>query len=137
MRIRIAGKMAKKIAISTLSERGDNVKHGELNVECADYQQWKSVLKEELASATTFEIHCWNEETEWIELALQYGNPNELAWDYGMVISGVVSPKFVKWILDLPKPNDADLYNKMTPFFSIFLNNGFCSEHYGTELSKI
>ena len=27
------------------------------------------------------------------------------------------------------------LYSKlMTPFFSIFLDNGFSSEHYGTEL---
>ena len=27
-----------------------------------------------------------------------------------------------------------EIYNKMTPFFSIFFDNGFSSEHYGTEL---
>lgn len=42
------------------------MKHDDLNVECDNYEQWKAVLREELASATTFEIHCWNEETEWI-----------------------------------------------------------------------
>ncbi len=25
--------------------------------------------------------------------------------------------------------------NKLTPFFNIFLDNGFSSEHYGTELN--
>lgn len=31
-------------------------------------------------------------------------------------------------------PEDSELYDKMTPFFSIFFDNGFSSEHYGTEL---
>lgn len=113
------------------------MKPGDLNVACDNYEQWKAVLREELASATTFEIHCWNEEAEWIELALQYGSKKELAWDHGTVISGVVNSDFRKLILELAKPKDVDIYNKMTPFFSIFLNNGFSSEHYGTEISKM
>lgn len=31
------------------------------------------------------------------------------------------------------KPTDTEIYNKQTPFFSIFLE-GCSSEHYGTEL---
>jgi hypothetical protein len=31
------------------------------------------------------------------------------------------------------KPSDTEIYNKMTPFFSIFIENGFYSEHDGTE----
>lgn len=111
--------------------------HGDLCVECDEHEQWKAVLIEELQSATSFEIHCWNEESEWIKLALEYGDKKKSDWNYGVVISGTVNPKFMKLILDLPKPKDNDIYNKMTPFFSIFLNNGFSSEHYGTELSKL
>lgn len=113
------------------------MKHGGWNIKCENYEQWRSIVKEELTSATTFEIHCWNEETKWIKLALQYGSRKEFAWDYGTVISGKVNFEFTKMILELPKPKDIDIYNKMTPFFSIFLNNGFSSEHYGTELTKI
>lgn len=32
--------------------------------------KWKALPTEHLKMAKTFEIHCWNEETEWIELAL-------------------------------------------------------------------
>jgi hypothetical protein len=31
------------------------------------------------------------------------------------------------------KPPDIAICNKMTSFFSIFFENGFSSEHYGTE----
>ncbi len=113
------------------------MKHGDWNIECYDYEQWRSILREELASATAYEIHCWNEESEWIKIALQYGYKKEFDWSYGTVIVGVVNPEFVKLILGLPKPKDIDIYNKMTPFFSIFLDTGFSSEHYGTELTKI
>ena len=43
-------------------------------------------------------------------------------------------PEFLQMLLGLPKPTDTEIYNKMTPFFSIFFDNGFSSEHYGTEL---
>ena len=72
-----------------------------------DNQRWKALVEQYAKTAASFEIHCWNEETEWIALALQYGNY---------------------------KQTDTEIYNKMTPFFSIFFDNGFSSEHYGTEL---
>ena len=38
-------------------------------------------------------------------------------------------------ILDMPKPTDVEIYNKMTPFFNIFLDDyDFQSSHYGTEI---
>ena len=69
-------------------------------------------------------------------MALGYGKIQESDWRYGKVIAGEVTTEFVAFLLTLPKPTDTDLYNKMTPFFTIMLNNGFCSAHYGTELSK-
>ena len=56
------------------------------------------------------------------------------AQTFGTVISGPVTPEFLHMLLCLPKPMDTEIYNKMTPFFSIFFDNGFSSEHYGTEL---
>ena len=97
-------------------------------------QQWKDIVEQNLQVAKSFEIHCWSEETDWIDAALQYGEEKETEWSYGKVITGKVTPGFVEMLLNLPKPADTEIYNKMTPFFSIFLDNGFSSEHYGTEL---
>lgn len=72
-----------------------------------DNSVWLSSINAAIKSAKYFEIHCWNEETEWIEFALQYGALKESTWRYG----------------------------KMTPFFNIFLDDTiFQSCHYGTEI---
>ena len=99
-----------------------------------DNNKWKALLAEHLKTAKTFEIHCWNEETEWIELALQYGYLKESDWQHGKIIVGSVTPEFSSMLLDLPKPTDTEIYNKMTPFFNVFLDNGLSSSHYGTEV---
>lgn len=112
------------------------MKLGDYNIACDDFQKWQELMGEALSSATAFEIHCWNEEQEYIDLALQFGHRKDLNWNGGTVIAGQVTQHFQDWLLGFPKPCDTEIYNKMTPFFSIFLNNGFCSEHYGTELTK-
>lgn len=96
--------------------------------------KWKALLAEHLITAKTFEIHCWNEETEWIDLALQYGYLKESDWQHGKIIAGSVTPEFTSMLLDLPKPTDTEIYNKMTPFFNVFLDDDFSSSHYGTEV---
>mgnify|MGYP003397739028 CR=1 FL=1 len=112
------------------------LKHGDCNIVCDDYNEWRKIMTVELSSATTFEIHCWNEEQEYINLALQFGRKKDFKWNGGTIIEGKVNQHFKDWLMSLPKPCDTETYNKMTPFFSIFLNNGFSSEHYGTELTK-
>lgn len=99
-------------------------------------EEWKKIISVKLKSASSFEIHCWNEEQTEIEMALQYGRIKETDWYYGKVIAGAVTKGFADYLLSLPKPADTEAYNKMTPFFSIFLDNGFSSEHYGTELNQ-
>ena len=98
-----------------------------------DNTRWKALLKPYLQKAKRFEIHCWNEETEWIQLALRYGGLKEADWAYGQIISGDVTNEFRQMLLGLPKPADRELYNKMTSFFQIFLDEDFQSCHYGTE----
>ncbi|HIX24735.1 MAG TPA: hypothetical protein IAA09_07280 [Candidatus Lachnoclostridium avicola] len=93
-------------------------------------------MSEKLRSASRFEIHCWKEEQKEIEMALRFGRKKQTDWGFGTVIEGAVTEELINFLLTLPKPDDKDIYNKMTPFFSIFLDNGFSSEHYGTELNQ-
>ena len=99
-----------------------------------DNSKWLGLLKEALKTAKTFEIHCWNEEDEWIEVALQYGKLKESDWTYGKMITGEVTPEFADMLLTMPKPQDTEIENKITPFFNVFLDSGFQSSHYGTEV---
>ena len=105
----------------------------EIDLSSATNEEWKTIMSEKLRNAARFEIHCWNGEEKEIEMALLYGRLKETGWSYGKVIEGKVTEKMADFLLSLPKPTDTEVYNKMTPFFSIFLENGFSSEHYGTE----
>jgi len=99
-----------------------------------DNSRWLELIRERTKTAKTFEIHCWNEETEWIELALKYGTLKENDWQNGKIVTGTVTPEFIDMLLNMPKPTDREIYNKMTPFFNVFLDDHFQSCHYGTEL---
>lgn len=96
--------------------------------------RWLNLMADALKNAKTFEIHCWNEETEEIALALKYGKRKESDWTYGKIITGEVTPEFIEMILSQPKPTDIEAANKMTPFFNVFLDDTFQSSHWGTEI---
>jgi len=91
---------------------------------------WQDIVKDLSRNAKTFEIHCWNEETEWIELALRYGTLKEHPWELGKVISGIITDEFVNMLISLPRPTDTEIYYKRTPFFSIFFHNRYPSKNY-------
>lgn len=99
--------------------------------------EWKKIMSAQLERAARFEIHCWNEERKEIEMALRFGTLKDTNWSYGKVIAGTITKEFTEFLLSCPKPSDTEIYDKITPFFSIFLDNGFSSEHYGTELNQI
>ena len=99
-----------------------------------DNLKWVGLIAEALKKAKNFEIHCWNEEKEWIEVALQYGAFKDSNWKYGKIIEGTVTQEFTEMVLGMPKPQDIEIYNKMTPFFNVFLDDSFQSSHYGTEI---
>ena len=98
--------------------------------------RWKEMMYKKLKTAKTFEIHCWNMELEEMKMALQFGDLKESCWKYGKIIQGNVTPELTNYVLNIPKPADTEIYNKMTPFFTIALDNRFWSEHYGTELTQ-
>ena len=98
-----------------------------------DNTRFLALITDALKNAKNFEIHCWNEETEEIALALNYGKLKESDWSYGKVIIGEVTAAFTEMLLSQPKPTDIEAANKMTPFFNVFLDDTFQSSHWGTE----
>ena len=96
--------------------------------------RWIELITPKLRLEKQFEIHCWNEESEWIDAALHYGEFKDSSWKYGKVITGDVTPDFINMLINLEKPKDTEIYNKMTPFFNVFLDENFQSCHYGTEI---
>ena len=99
-----------------------------------DNSAWLALISEHIRSAKSFEIQCWEDEVEEMILALQYGEIKPSNWKKGTIVEGTVTPDFIRMVLEMPKPKDTEIYNKMTPFFSIAFDNGFSSEHYGTEV---
>ena len=83
-------------------------------------EEWRAVMSEKLRSASRFEIHCWKEEQKEIEMALRFGRKKQTDWGFGTVIEGAVTEELINFLLTLPKPDDKDIYNKMTPFFQYF-----------------
>ena len=95
---------------------------------------WKKLISRFAMVGLKFEIHCWREETEEIKAALEFGKKKITDWELGTIIEGIIDDTFINMLHNTTKPSDTKIYNKMTPFFSIFIENGFSSEHYGTEI---
>ena len=55
------------------------------------------------------------------------------------MIQGRITREFISFLTEAKKPSDTEIYNKMTPFFTIVFGNKLHSEHYGTEviISKV
>ncbi len=100
-----------------------------------DFSRWYSLLKFCLSRARRFEIHCWDDETQWFSLALRYGAEQMSLWKYGKIAAGRVTAEFSSFLLSFSKPNPDGIGSKMTPFFNIFLDDFFFSSHYGAEVS--
>lgn len=95
---------------------------------------WKKLVEHFIKVGDAFEIRCWKEEIDEIRQASLYGNPKE---DKNEVsIKGVVTAKLLTEFLS-DNPSDKSIYNKMTKYFTINVENDkcfFCSAHYGTEM---
>ena len=95
---------------------------------------WRKIVEHFVNVGDAFEIRCWKEELDEIRQASLYGNPTE---DRNEVsVKGVVSAEFLTELLS-DEPSDKSIYNKMTKYFTINVENDkcfFCSAHYGTEM---
>ena len=100
-----------------------------------DKRWWNDLVRACAIIGDTFEIHCWSDEKTEIQAALKYGHKVSTTWSGGTVIRGRITKDFLSFLTEAPKPTDTDIYNKMTPFFSIFFGGKLYSEHYGTEVT--
>ena len=99
-----------------------------------DKRWWNDLVKACAVVGDTFEIHCWSDETAEIMAALRYGQKVKTSWSGGTVIRGRITREFLSFLTESKKPTDTEIYNKMTPFFTINFGNKLHSEHYGTEI---
>jgi hypothetical protein len=95
---------------------------------------WKKIIQYFVKPGDEIEIRCWNEEKEEIKKAMSYGRPIQIESNFQTAIKGIVTEQMIKEFLTLPEPVDKVVYNKMTEFFTILVENKISSEHYGTEL---
>ena len=104
-----------------------------------DKQWWNDIVRACAVIGDTFEIHCWSDEKKEIQAALKYGHKVTSTWSGGTVIQGRITREFISFLTEAKKPSDTEIYNKMTPFFTIVFGNKLHSEHYGTEviISKV
>ena len=83
-----------------------------------------------------FSIHCWKDEEDCIQKALDYGAVQPSNWAYGTQVAGGVTAEFGDFLLSSAQyqKQGPDFGEQMTPFFGVFLGGVFSSSHCGREL---
>lgn len=97
-------------------------------------QWWKKIMEHFVRVGDIFEIRCWREEVDEIREASLYGIAVEDK--YEVSVKGIVTEELLEKLLT-EEPTDKSIYNKMTKYFTIHVENALCdiwSEHYGTEM---
>ncbi|MBQ8236821.1 MAG: hypothetical protein IJZ39_01550 [Oscillospiraceae bacterium] len=100
-----------------------------------DKRWWNDLVRACAVVGDAFEIHCWYDERAEITIARRFGQQIESGWHGGMVFRGRITREFLSFLTEMKKPDDIDIYNKMTPFFTIQFGDRLYSEHYGTEMT--
>lgn len=95
---------------------------------------WNDIVRACAVIGDPFEIHCWSDERAEVKAALRFGHKVSSTWRDGTVVQGRITKEFLSFLTESKKPEDTEIYNKMTPFFTIIFGNKLHSEHYGTEL---
>ena len=81
---------------------------------------WKKLVEHFIKVGDAFEIRCWKEELDEIRQASLYGNPTEVRNEVS--VKGVVSVELLTELLS-DEPSDKSIYNKMTKYFTINVEN--------------
>ncbi len=95
---------------------------------------WKKLIGHFMSVGDPFEIRCWKEEITEIAKASVFGTATEEKNEVS--IKGWVTQALRRELLE-EEPAEKMVYNKMTSYFTIHVNNSLCdlwSGHYGTEM---
>ncbi len=96
---------------------------------------WTAIIRRFVSTGDALEIRCWREEEQETAAASRYGTPTE---DGGEVsVRGVVTAELIDELL-ADAPEDKEIYNKMTKYFTINIEGAdrrLGSYHYGTQMN--
>ena len=95
---------------------------------------WKDLFIHYASRGESFEIRCWDEEIESINLISKFGAVEKSQITKEIIITGYITNQFIDFIVKDEMPKDQEIYNKMTQFFTINIDKAFSSAHYGTEI---
>lgn len=95
---------------------------------------WKDLFIHYASMGETFEIRCWDEEIESINLISKFGTVEKSKTTKEVIITGYITNEFIDLIVKEEMPKEQNIYNKMTQFFTINIDKSFSSAHYGTEI---
>ena len=95
---------------------------------------WKDLFIHYASRGESFEIRCWNEELESINLISKFGTVEKSQTTKEVIITGYITNAFIDFIVKEEMPKEQSIYNKMTQFFTINIDKAFSSAHYGTEI---
>ena len=95
---------------------------------------WKDLFIHYASMGENFEIRCWDEEIESINLISKFGTVEKSKTTKEIIITGYITNEFIDLIVKEEMPKDQNIYNKMTQFFTINIDKSFSSAHYGTEI---
>ena len=100
----------------------------------ADYQLWKDIFKIFADPGEYFEIHCWKNENDEIQMASQFGEIACFDIPSITIIYGTVNERFIAFILNEEMPYEKKFYNKIVPFYTVHIGDHFSFEDYGTRI---
>ena len=95
---------------------------------------WKNLFIHYASKGESFEIRCWDEEIESIDLIKKYGTVQKSQTTKEIIVTGYITNELIDLIVKEDMPKDQSIYNKMTQFFTINIDKAFSSCHYGTEI---
>ena len=99
-----------------------------------DNKWWKDLFIHYANKGKKFEVRCWDEEIESIEVISKFGVAQKSKTTKEIIISGEITDEFIDLIINEEMPKDQSIYNKMTQFFTINIDKSYTSAHYGTEI---
>lgn len=99
-----------------------------------NYQCWKDIFKIFANPGEYFEIHCWKNENDEIQMASQFGEIACFDIPSIKIIHGTVNERFIAFILNEDILCEKKFYNKIVPFYTVHIGDHFSFKDYGARM---
>lgn len=99
-----------------------------------NYQCLKDIFKIFANPGEYFEIHCWKNENDEIQMASQFGEIACFDIPSIKIIHGTVNERFIAFILNEDILCEKKFYNKIVPFYTVHIGDHVSFEDYGARM---